>query len=115
MAVAAHRSVPALETHVVNRHRCETPGSIPSCGPRSSHRSAFHSIRAMKITPSVLVTGSCGLIGSEVSRFFARQGFQVHGIDSNHRAIFFGPEGDTSWMLGRLGREIPGYQHLALD
>jgi CDP-paratose 2-epimerase len=65
--------------------------------------------------PTVLVTGSCGLIGSEVSLFFARQGFHVHGIDSNHRAIFFGPEGDTSWVLGRLQREISGYRHCALD
>jgi CDP-paratose 2-epimerase len=65
--------------------------------------------------PTVLVTGSCGLIGSEVSLFFARQGFQVHGIDSNHRAVFFGPEGDTSWVLGRLQREIPGYKHQPLD
>ncbi len=65
--------------------------------------------------PTVLVTGSCGLIGSEVSVFFARQGFQVQGIDDNHRAIFFGPEGDTSWVLDRLRREIPGYQHHALD
>ena len=65
--------------------------------------------------PTILVTGSCGLIGSEVSLFFGRQGFQVHGIDSNHRAIFFGPEGDTSWVLERLQREIPGYRHCALD
>ena len=65
--------------------------------------------------PTVLVTGSCGLIGSEVSIYFARQGFQVFGIDSNHRAVFFGPEGDTSWVLGRLQREIPGYRHQALD
>lgn len=65
--------------------------------------------------PTVLVTGSCGLIGSEVSRFFAHHGFEVHGIDSNHRAIFFGPEGDTSWVLDRLRSEIPGYQHRALD
>jgi CDP-paratose 2-epimerase len=65
--------------------------------------------------PSALVTGSCGLIGSEVSVFLARQGFQVTGIDSNHRAIFFGPEGDTSWVLERLRREIPGYRHEALD
>jgi CDP-paratose 2-epimerase len=65
--------------------------------------------------PTVLVTGSCGLIGSEVSVFFARQGFRVVGVDSNHRAVFFGPEGDTSWVLGRLQREIPGYRHEALD
>jgi CDP-paratose 2-epimerase len=65
--------------------------------------------------PKVVVTGSCGLIGSEVSRFFARQGFQVHGIDDNHRAVFFGPEGDTRWVLERLRYEIPGYRHAALD
>ncbi len=65
--------------------------------------------------PCVLVTGSCGLIGSEVAVYFAKQGFQVTGIDSNHRAVFFGPEGDTSWVLGRLQREIPGYRHEALD
>jgi CDP-paratose 2-epimerase len=64
---------------------------------------------------SVLVTGSCGLIGSEVSVFFARQGFDVIGIDSNHRAVFFGPEGDTSWVLERLRRSIPGYRHEAVD
>src|SRR6185436_17098317 len=66
-------------------------------------------------TPLVLISGSCGLIGSEVAVFFARQGFQVAGIDSNHRAVFFGPEGDTSWVLGRLQREIRGYRHEALD
>ncbi|HEX3746932.1 MAG TPA: NAD-dependent epimerase/dehydratase family protein [Bryobacteraceae bacterium] len=64
---------------------------------------------------TVLVTGSCGLIGSEVSVFFSHHGYQVFGIDSNHRAVFFGPEGDTSWVLGRLRREIPGYRHQALD
>ena len=62
-----------------------------------------------------LVTGSCGLIGSEVAIFFSRQGFEVCGIDDNHRAVFFGPEGDTSWSLSRLRQEIPGYQHEAID
>jgi CDP-paratose 2-epimerase len=65
--------------------------------------------------PTVLITGSCGLIGSEVAMFFARQGFRVTGIDSNHRAVFFGPEGDTSWMLGLLKQRIPDYTHAALD
>lgn len=62
-----------------------------------------------------LVTGSCGLIGSEVVRFFARQGFQIVGIDNNYRSVFFGPEGDTNWMRERLQREIPGYRHEAID
>lgn len=63
----------------------------------------------------VLVTGSCGLIGSEVSVFFAQQGFSVIGVDDNHRAVFFGPEGDTHWVMERLQREIPGYRHEAID
>jgi CDP-paratose 2-epimerase len=65
--------------------------------------------------PKVVVTGSCGLIGSQVCRFFSHQGFQIHGIDDNHRAVFFGPEGDTSWMLEHLRQEIPGYRHAPLD
>jgi CDP-paratose 2-epimerase len=65
--------------------------------------------------PLVLVTGSCGLIGSEVAFYFARRGFRVSGIDDNHRAVFFGPEGDTSWVLERLKREIPEYDHSETD
>jgi CDP-paratose 2-epimerase len=64
---------------------------------------------------SVLITGSCGLIGSEVATFFARRGVRVYGIDSNHRAVFFGPEGDTSWVRQRLEREVRDYTHFAID
>jgi CDP-paratose 2-epimerase len=64
---------------------------------------------------SLLVTGSCGLIGSEVAVFFSRHGYEVTGIDDNHRAIFFGPDGDTTWVLERLRRDVPGYSHQALD
>jgi CDP-paratose 2-epimerase len=63
----------------------------------------------------VLVTGSCGLIGSEVSLFFSALGLQVVGIDNNLRAVFFGPEGDTTWVLGRLREKIAGYRHSTLD
>jgi CDP-paratose 2-epimerase len=69
----------------------------------------------MSPTRKILVTGSCGLIGSEVCGWFGRAGFRVYGIDSNHRAAFFGPEGDTSWSLKRLREEIPGYDHSAAD
>lgn len=61
------------------------------------------------------MTGSCGLIGSEVAVFFSQKGFDVTGIDSNHRAVFFGPEGDTMWSLGRLRQAIPAYRHEAID
>jgi len=66
-------------------------------------------------TRNALITGSCGLIGSEVSIYFHRAGYSITGIDSNHRAVFFGPEGDTAWSLDRLRREIRGYRHEAID
>jgi CDP-paratose 2-epimerase len=63
---------------------------------------------------TLLVTGSCGLIGSEVATYFAKLGWRVVGIDNNLRAVFFGPEGDTRWTLARL-QELPGYEHRDLD
>ena len=69
----------------------------------------------MKAKKNALVTGSCGLIGSEVTRFFSRMGFAVTGIDNNHRSVFFGPEGDTRWVLAQLQKELPEYRHLNID
>ena len=62
-----------------------------------------------------LITGSSGLIGSEVAVYFANLGFQVHGVDNNQRAVFFGPQGDTRWNQQRLVGELSGYQHHELD
>ena len=65
---------------------------------------------------TLLVTGSSGLIGSEVCLYFGRElGYSVHGIDNNQRATFFGPQGDTRWNQERLGRELKGFQHCELD
>jgi len=63
----------------------------------------------------VLVTGSCGLIGSEVCLHFHRAGYTVLGVDNNQRAVFFGPDGDTSWSLQRLSETVPGYDHHEID
>jgi CDP-paratose 2-epimerase len=64
---------------------------------------------------TLLVTGSSGLIGSEVCAYFARQGYRIHGLDNNQRAVFFGPQGDTRWSQQRLMRENPGFVHHELD
>lgn len=65
---------------------------------------------------TLLVTGSSGLIGSEVCAYFARElGCTVHGVDNNQRAVFFGPQGDTRWSQQRLMRDLPGFQHHELD
>jgi len=63
----------------------------------------------------LLVTGSSGLIGSEVVRYFAQQGWQVYGVDNNMRADFFGPRGDTRWSQQQLLAQFPSFQHIELD
>lgn len=67
------------------------------------------------MSKKALVTGSCGLIGSEVSIALAKNGFQIFGVDNNERSVFFGPEGDTRWSLGRLKKSIKDYQHFDVD
>jgi CDP-paratose 2-epimerase len=62
-----------------------------------------------------LVTGSSGLIGSEVSVFFHQQEFEVHGVDNNQRETFFGPQGNTRWNQERLGRTLKNFRHHELD
>ncbi len=64
---------------------------------------------------SLLVTGSSGLIGSEVCAYFAQRGYTIHGVDNNQRAVFFGPQGDTRWNQHRLEHELPGFIHHELD
>jgi len=63
----------------------------------------------------VLVTGSAGLIGSEAVERFDAMGFDVHGIDNNMRADFFGPGGDTTWNRQRLEAECRRYTHHSID
>src|SRR5262245_5859030 len=63
----------------------------------------------------LLVTGAGGLVGSEVVAWFASQGWTVHGIESNMRADFFGPAGDTRWNIARLREAHPNFHHHALD
>ena len=63
----------------------------------------------------ILVTGSSGLIGSEVVSFFAREGHQVFGIDNNMRGDFFGPQGDTRWNQKRLSEKFKSFIHIELD
>ena len=63
----------------------------------------------------LLVTGSSGLIGSEVCEYFAALGFEIHGLDNNQRAVFFGPQGDNRWNQERLAKTIPNFTHHELD
>ena len=64
---------------------------------------------------NLLVTGSSGLIGSEVCRHFHQLGWHIHGVDNNQRAIFFGAQGDTRWNQKRLATELKNFTHHELD
>lgn len=63
----------------------------------------------------IIVTGSSGLIGSEVVTRYCQNGWDVYGIDNNMRADFFGPSGDTRWNQQRLLSTFPNFRHVELD
>jgi len=63
----------------------------------------------------VVVTGSCGLIGSEAAAFFLRQGREVVGIDNDMRRVFFGDDASTGWVGRDLRGKFPSYQHHSID
>jgi CDP-paratose 2-epimerase len=64
---------------------------------------------------TVLITGSSGLIGSEVAIHFHERGFLVHGLDNNQRALFFGSHGDTRWRQQQLVEQLVNFEHHELD
>jgi CDP-paratose 2-epimerase len=63
----------------------------------------------------LIVTGSSGLIGSEVCKHFHGLGWEIFGIDSNQRVVFFGEKGDTRWNQQRLQKELSNFHHIELD
>ncbi len=63
----------------------------------------------------LLVTGSNGLIGSEVVSYFCTKGWNVEGVDNNMRADFFGPQGDTRWNQKRLEEKFSNFSHNEVD
>lgn len=62
-----------------------------------------------------LITGSSGLIGSELVSYFDQRAKSVVGVDNNMRAEFFGPEGDTLWNLRRLTQETRNFRPYVID
>src|SRR5947209_4876883 len=79
---------------------------------RSSHSVQHRKVFRMR---RLLVTGSCGLVGSEVCDYFGARGWMVRGVDNNGRAVFFGASGDTAWMRRRLEARLPHFRHYDLD
>jgi CDP-paratose 2-epimerase len=63
----------------------------------------------------LIVTGSNGLIGSEIVAYFHQRGWHVAGADNNMRRDFFGEKGDTRWNQHRLEATYPHFKHHELD
>ena len=64
---------------------------------------------------TMLVTGSSGLIGSEVVESLHKDFNYVYGIDNNLRASFFGAAGDTNWNKRRLEQKVSNFKSFTLD
>ena len=63
----------------------------------------------------VLITGSCGLVGSESVEFFYKKGFVILGIDNNSRKEFFGETASINWKKNELIKKYKYYRHFNLD
>ena len=62
-----------------------------------------------------LITGSCGLVGSESVNFFTKKGLEVAGLDNNLRKTFFGKDGSTLWIKNKLLKLNKNYIHYNTD
>ena len=62
-----------------------------------------------------LITGSCGLVGSESVDFFSNKGFEIIGIDNNLRQHFFGKNASVIWQKKKLIKTYKKYKHFNTD
>ena len=62
-----------------------------------------------------IVTGSAGLIGSETTKRFHDEGFDVVGIDNDMRARFFGAGASTARTREKLSSTLDNYKHHNID
>ena len=62
-----------------------------------------------------LITGSCGLVGSESVDFFSNKGFEIIGIDNNLRQHFFGKDASVIWQKKKLTKTYKKYKHFNTD
>ena len=65
--------------------------------------------------PTVLITGSTGLVGSAAVTRFACQGWSVLGVDNDQRQRFFGPAATTADTRAALQAAFSNYAHHDVD
>ena len=64
---------------------------------------------------NLLVTGSCGLVGSEIVDLLHQDFDNVYGLDNNSRKTFFGNGGDISKRKKMIQKNVKNYNHINLD
>jgi CDP-paratose 2-epimerase len=64
---------------------------------------------------TVLITGACGLVGSEAVCYFSEKGYRVIGVDNNMRGHFFDQAGSIQKNKEELIRRFPSFQLLEFD
>jgi len=64
---------------------------------------------------NLIVTGSSGLVGSEIVELLSKDFNQIFGIDNNLRKYFFGNHGNVKNREKSLKKKINNYTHYNLD
>ena len=62
----------------------------------------------------ILVTGSAGLIGSSVSKYFISKKEEVIGIDNDQRKKFFGNNGSVEKEIYNL-KKLKKFKHFNIN
>ena len=65
--------------------------------------------------PTAVVTGAGGLIGAETSAALCERGFDVLGVESDMRAVFFGPSASTAHQTQALVERYDSFRHVDVD
>ena len=63
---------------------------------------------------TILVTGSCGLVGSSTVQHFLKLGWKVVGVDNDTRAYLFGQDGSIDSTYRKLAI-LDNYTHFSRD
>lgn len=63
----------------------------------------------------LLVSGSGGLVGSEVVELLHNDFDQVFGIDNNQRKLLFGKNGDVNLRIKEIINKVHNYSHYTID
>ena len=63
---------------------------------------------------NLIVTGSSGLVGSEIVELLSKEFNQIYGIDNNLRKYFFGKHGNVK-LREKVLKKINNFTHFSID